>query len=290
MNNKMNNMLNEFFANTDAKNEEELNQQLQEFIKKYNNGEIEYKMTPLDEAYGILEKAENAKSKKQAIKLAKQAYEKSAACFDAILFQADLEDDTLKRDALLNDGLKKEQARLQKEGYFEKDNLGHFYQIFETRPYIRGLCIKAHNFAENGQLTQAKELCKEILKLNPNDNMGARYILMAVYACLELEKDALTLYKKYPEENLEMLYPLFSLYYKLGNNKKAEEYLKKINKVNPSFIKLYQGKLDLDEIMPSDYYSIGDESEVFMYVHEYLFLLINTPNINDYILHIMSRK
>ena len=52
-----------------------LNNMLQEFIKMYNNGEIEYENTPLDDAYELLEKAENAKSKTQAIKYAKEAYD-----------------------------------------------------------------------------------------------------------------------------------------------------------------------------------------------------------------------
>lgn len=43
MNNKLNNMINDFMANSDAKDMKELNEQLQEFIKKYNAGEIEYK-------------------------------------------------------------------------------------------------------------------------------------------------------------------------------------------------------------------------------------------------------
>ena len=40
MNNKLNNMLNEFFANNDFENEEDMNRKLQEFIMKYNNNEI----------------------------------------------------------------------------------------------------------------------------------------------------------------------------------------------------------------------------------------------------------
>lgn len=71
----------------------------------YNNGEIEYKNTPLDDAYAILEEAENAKNEKEAIKLAKKAYEKSSECFDAILFQCDLEENGIKRIKLLDDGL-----------------------------------------------------------------------------------------------------------------------------------------------------------------------------------------
>ena len=75
MNNKLNNMINEFLANTDAKNEDELNEQLQKLIKKYNDGEVVYTNTILDDAYELLEIAENTKSKRQAIKYAKEAYE-----------------------------------------------------------------------------------------------------------------------------------------------------------------------------------------------------------------------
>lgn len=97
MNNKLNNMINDFFANTDAKNEEELNEDLQEFLKRYNAGEIEYENTMLDDAYELLEKAENTKSKTQAIKYAKEAYKMCPACFDAILFQANLEENPIKK-------------------------------------------------------------------------------------------------------------------------------------------------------------------------------------------------
>ena len=39
MDNKFNNMINEFLQNVDAKDDKELNEKLQEFMKKYNNGE-----------------------------------------------------------------------------------------------------------------------------------------------------------------------------------------------------------------------------------------------------------
>ena len=168
MDNKFNNMLQEFLKNNNVKDIDEANEKLQEFIKMYNNGEMEYKNTPLDDAYEILEKAENAKSEKEAIKLAKKAYEKSSECFDAILFQCDLEKNGIKRMKLLDDGLEFEKNRLKKEKYFDKENIGHFYGIFETRPYIKGLVIKAEYLLEEGKLRQAANLCKEVLKLNEN--------------------------------------------------------------------------------------------------------------------------
>ena len=54
---------------SNATTKEEMNKALQEFMIKYNAGEIEYKNTPLDDAYELLEKARNSKIKKQAIKL-----------------------------------------------------------------------------------------------------------------------------------------------------------------------------------------------------------------------------
>ena len=67
MNNKLNNMIQRFLSNTDAKDEDELNEKLQEFLEKYNNGEVEYENTELDDAYELLEKAENARSKKHKL-------------------------------------------------------------------------------------------------------------------------------------------------------------------------------------------------------------------------------
>lgn len=284
MDNKFNNMLQEFLKNNNVENIDEANEKLQEFIKMYNNGEIEYENTPLDDAYEILEEAQNAKTKKDAIKLAKKAYKKSQECFDAILFQCDLEDNGIKRMKLLDDGLEIEKNRLMKEKYFDKENIGHFYGIFETRPYIRGLVIKAEYLLEEGKLRQAKSICKEVLRLNENDNMGARYLLMAIFATLEEEKEILKLYKKYPEENLEMLFPLFALYYKIENDKKALEYLNRVNKCNSNFVKFFNGTIKKSNKVEPGYYRRGDSSEIFMYLERYDYLLITMPMLYEYVI------
>ena len=290
MNNKLNNMLEEFFKNNNVDNIDDANKKMQEFIKMYNNGEIKYENTPLDDAYELLEEAQNAKSKSEAVKLAKKAYEKSSECFDAILFQCDLEENGIKRMKLLDKGLEFEKNRLMKEKYFDKDNIGHFYGIFETRPYIRGLVDKASYLLEEGKLRQAGNICKEILRLNQNDNMGSRYLLMAIYATLEEEKEMLNLYKKYPEENLEMLFPLFAIYYKSGNDKKALGYLKKVDKCNSNFVKYFNGTIKKSEKEISGYYSRGDASEIFMYLSCYDYLLITMPRLHEYVIENLMKS
>ena len=245
---------------------------------------MDYTNTILDDAYELLEQAENAKTKNQAIKLAKEAYDMCPDCFDAVLFQADLEENSIKRDKLLNEGLEFEKDRLEEDGYFEKDNIGHFYGIFETRPYIRGLYRKADYLIADGKAKQARDICLEILRLNNNDNTGARYLLMAIYAYLEEEKEMLKLYKKYPEEALEMLFPQFALYYKLGKDKEAKELLERINKANPHFIKFFKGTIKRNEDIPYRHYSKGDSSEVIMYFEQYDFLVMTLPSIHEFIL------
>ncbi len=277
-------MINEFMKNTDAKDEKELNEKFQEFMEKYNNNEIEYENTPLDDAYEILEKASNAKTKKQAIKLAKKAYETCPACFDAVLFQVDLEENMNQQRIMLEEGLQKEQERLEQEGFFSKDNIGSFYGIFETRPYIRGLYIKAKLLVDLGKIKKARDVCKEILRLNKNDNMGVRYLLMSIYAVLEEEKEMLKLYKKYEEEDLEMLFPLFALYYKLDDDKKAKDYLQRIHKANPFFVKFFKNELKQeDNDVEEGYYQRGTISEVLMYVDTYFFIFMTLPTIGNYI-------
>jgi hypothetical protein len=290
MNNKLNNMLEEFFKNNNVDNIDDANKKLQEFIQMYNNGEIEYENRPLDDAYEILEEAQSAKSKKEAIKLAKKAYEKSSECFDAILFQCDLEENGKKRMKLLDDGLDFEKNRLMKEKYFDKENIGQFYGMFETRPYIRGLVIKIEYLLEDGKLRQAANLCKEVLRLNENDNLGARYLLMAIYAALEEEKEMLSLYKKYPEEDLEMLFPLFAIYYKSGNDKKALEYLKRVDKCNSNFVKYFDGSIKQSEKVNPGYYSRGDSSEIFMYFSRYDYLLITMPRLHEYVIENLKKN
>ena len=285
MDNKLNNMIQQFIENNNIDNIDELNEKMQDFLEKYNNGEIEYENTPLDDAYEMLEEAEDvSRDRKERIDIAKKVYKKYPECFDALLLQVKLEDNFIQKLKLLNKGLIEEKKRLEKENYFDKENIGHFYGIFETRPYIGGHYMKADILLLTGKIKQGIEVCKEILRLNENDNTGARYKLMAAYAYLEEEKPALDLYKKYPEEDLEMLFPLFALYYKLGDEAKAKSYLNRINKANKHFIKYFKDTIKENEDVMSGYYQKGDSSEVLMYFETYSYLTDTMPLLDEFVL------
>lgn len=237
MDNKFYNMFNEFMSKQNFKSEKDRKEKINEFIMKYNTGMIQYQKTPLDRAYELLEKAYNAKSKDKAMEKAVEAYNMSNDCFDAIIFLADLEEDAKKGLEILEEPLEDEKERLKKEGYFRRENIGDFYLIFETRPYIRGLYSKAEKAAAMGKFRLAANTFEEIIRLNENDNMGARFDLMRIYALLEDEQKMLKVYNKYKSDDIYMLLPLLVLYYKSGNQKETEKYLRKIDENYKEFLR-----------------------------------------------------
>ncbi len=79
----------------------------------------------------------------------------------------------------------------------------------------------------------AKEACLEIFDLNNDDNLGARFILMHIYAYFEDEKYAVKLFERYDcQKSTQFLLPLSTLYYKLGKTRKATAYIKELVNIN----------------------------------------------------------
>jgi tetratricopeptide (TPR) repeat protein len=52
----------------------------------------------------------------------------------------------------------------------------------ENREYLRAICDKAAVLHKEGKLSEAEELYRILLKLNPNDNQGVRYLIAGLFA------------------------------------------------------------------------------------------------------------
>lgn len=257
------------------------------FLKEEDEGKFNEILgyTQQEKAYDLYDEAVATKSKTRKIKLLNEALELRPDFFDATLLLIDIETNTLIRDKRYEEELKKEKIKLMNEGYFAKENIGHFYAIFETRPYIRGMYYRAVDLLYSGKYNLAKEICLEILKLNKNDNMGARYLLMAIYAILEEGSAMQKLYKKYTSPNIEMTFPMMIYYYKQNNYEKAYKYLDKIDEWNPNFVKYFEGTVEKKDKAPDGYYTVGGSSEVLMYFESYSFFTKTIPNIKDFVLN-----
>lgn len=111
-----------------------------------------------------------------------------------------------------------------------------------------------------GMMRRAIDEGQRLLELCENDNLGVRYQLMHLYAFMEDEMHALALHKQYgANEETQMLLPLAVLYYKMNQLGKAEDYIKRLAKVNRNTKKFLRvavrNELDeyIDEMGPYEY-------------------------------------
>ena len=160
----------------------------EEFIKKEQSDDL------LFEAY-------DEPIKTKAIKLAKQALELNPSNIDAENFITKHETNTIKRLKKYEETLNKEKANLEKENFFDEDNIGIFWGLIGTRPYMRTKHSYMLTLMELGRYTEAIKQGEELLELCENDNLGIRYLIIGLYTVHEKFDKAEEIYNKYPEDS-----------------------------------------------------------------------------------------
>lgn len=266
--------LDEFMKNRGEMSEEEA---LKEFMRLYNNKELDMEDTDDVKAISLLEEAMEEEDDKKAKALAKKALKLDPNNADVKLFLLNFEDENGKIKKYDKIILETEDY-LRKKGFFDRDNIGEFYMLFETRPYMRVLFSKASFLLERGMIESAREVLEKIINFNENDNLGARYLLAGVYAYFEDKDELNKLTKKYSNDfGIEFDLAKMILAYKEDNETKALRCLKNIDKKNHNFIKVMTGKVnekELFENMNLGYYSPGDLSEVLKALSNFSFVLL----------------
>lgn len=91
------------------------------------------------------------------------------------------------------------------EKVFKKDK-GYFWGLLETRPYMRVRSQLALRLMEAGQYEESIAEHEAMLKLNPNDNQGVRYGLMALYLAVKRLDGARRLFRQYDEQKFSTVW------------------------------------------------------------------------------------
>ena len=251
--------------NVKINNEKEIQKHFLKFIEERDIDLMEtldddFDDDEYDKVYEYLEAAENASSDKEALKFAKKAFDIDPENWDAACMVADLSTKTPEKFLeKLETLIEQADAVMERDGWFSEENIGEFWGLYETRPYMRLRATYFDTLVKCGMLKKAIIQAEDILRLCENDNLGVRYRLMHMYAHFEDEEKALSLMKRYDGESTMFLLPLSILYYKLGNFKKATQYLKTLNQENKDTCKFFEtlikkGPEDLlDKINPYGY-------------------------------------
>jgi tetratricopeptide (TPR) repeat protein len=109
------------------------------------------------------------------IALARKALGISPLCADAYVLLAEEAGSIEEARDYYAKGVEAGELALGPEGF--KQYAGHFWGFLETRPYMRARAGLAGTLLKLGDVDGALSHYRDMLKLNPNDNQGIRYVL-----------------------------------------------------------------------------------------------------------------
>jgi len=82
-----------------------------------------------------------------------------------------------------------------------KSAIGHFWGVLEARPYLRARLALGNRLWEDGQIPQAMEEYRELLRLNGTDHLRVRYRLLRGLIEQGLNRGAIELLECYRDED-----------------------------------------------------------------------------------------
>ncbi len=215
-------------------------------------------MTPLEEAQELMYDAWDARGRRRR-KLAKQALAICPDCADAYVLLAEQSSNATEACELYRQGVQAGERALGSAAF--KEDVGHFWGILETRPYMRARAGLAQCLWHLGHQEEAVKHYQELLRLNPADNQGNRYMLAPCLLQLGREKELTRLLDDYDDASAHWQYlRALAVYRHEGDTPLARKRLKQAIKNNehvPDFLLARRTPPD-DE---SDTCTFGGEDE-----------------------------
>lgn len=199
------------------------------------------------------------------VALAREALAISPDCADAYLLLAE-ETSSCAEEAreLLEQGVAAGERALGPEP-FEED-VGHFWGILETRPYMRVRAALAETLWALDRREEAVEHQRDLLRLNPNDNQGLRYRQAEWLLWLERYDELEELFAAYQDDAAAAFAYTMALaaYRREGDSARARELLDEARELNPHVPAYLSSRKRLPRRLP-DYVGFGDDSEAVDY-------------------------
>ena len=200
---------------------------------------------------------------RRRIQLAKQALAEDPTHVEANILVAESTRSADRRIELFRSARKTGQSQL---GSMMEENVGHFWGLTETRPFMRachGLAVALH---EDGQTNEAIKQYREMLHLNPNDNQGVRYEVIPLLLEHDREAEAIELLDRYREETAFWHY-MKSLveFRRRSSSSQSKKAMQSAFKANEHVVALLQSS----EPPPSpDSYALGSPEEAAICIRE----------------------
>lgn len=221
-------------------------------------------LTPQDRAFDLVDEAWKSSAAKGA-SLAWQALELWPDCIPAYEYLSAVSKSKQQRIANIEKAV--EIGQRLYGGEFRKKHTGHYWQITETRPYMRCLDALAQLNAEAGNLSKAIVIWEDIILLNSSDNMGVRQKLLPAFLRQADLKSYRQYRKNYPEDTAPMQFnDALADFMEKGATTSAGKQLQRASKSSPFIVPLLLHQAPPAEL--PDTYAFFSPEEAIIYAAE----------------------
>ncbi len=243
--------------------------------------------TPLEKAQEVIYQAFAARGKRR-LDLARRALTISPDVADAYVLLAEAAPTPEEARRLYEQGVQAGERALGPEAFAEE--VGHFWGIVETRPYMRARQGLAEVVWHLGERQTAITHLQDMLRLNPGDNQGVRYTLASWLLTVGDDAALEHLLARYPDDaGAHWAYTRALLMFRCqGPSAAADRALRQALRANP-YVPAYLLGVKPFPAQPPDHYGIGDDNEAVIYLAEAAEGWLETPAVPEWLAAALKR-
>lgn len=221
----------------------------------------------------------------ERVEIAEEALEISKLCADAwVLLAEDAADSPAQEVEFFQNGVTAGEDALGKQ-FFEKES-GLFWGNAESRPYMRARAGLAHCLWDTGKKEEAIDHYRELLRLNPADNQGVRFVLLTSLLILNRHEEAYTILDSNPEDEYSATWAysraLIS-FRESGDSRVSKEARSFATRAN-RYVPTYLAGIRKMPKFPPEYLTPGDKTEAVSYVYDNRQSWVDTEGAIDWLL------
>jgi tetratricopeptide (TPR) repeat protein len=267
-------------------------EEMKEFVEANVVGRTPPRQVPrtaADRADLLLRKAFDSRGRRQ-LALARKALEEWPDCADALILLAERTSD-FERQKELYRRATDAGARAIPTEVLEND-VGHFWGILETRPYMRARFGYAQCLLAEGLDDDAASELRELLRLNPDDNQGVRTPLLGLLLRSGDGKGAAALLSEFAIDDSALFEYARALvaFRKSGDSPSSRARVRAAVRSNGFVLDFLLGDREFPPELP-DAYAFGSAEEAVLVVDEIGDAWEDTPGALDWVrTHGVPRK
>jgi len=251
-------------------------------MKRKQTSKSQKRIDASHRAQELIYEAWEVSEQDRKIALAREALGIDPDCADAYVLLAEQASILQDQIELYQQGLQAGERALGAAGF--EGYAGSFWGILETRGYMRARGGLAYSLWRLGSRKEALTHWRDMLKLNPNDNQGMRYVLAAKLLELKLDDELADLLTSYEGECGAFLLWTKALlaFRRSGDNPWSREALAEALESNQFVPDYLLKRKHLDDLI-SDDVGVGDASEAIWCVAETISAWENTNGSLDWL-------